>query len=331
VEKIKNSKVLVIGANYGLLFAALLLERGFGVDIFTTKHEADTLNKEGFEISSSTHQKKFNVSSNWRAINHIDDFSYSFIVLAVQEPNLSIPEISNTIRYLIKKNKIFLSIMNIPLYEFLSNISTFAKLKKPEEIYNSLDTTRHLSLNQIINSSPEPQISSESKFNIIRIRLGGAFRCSSLNMLDNKIIDKLLGIPQNSLPISIKTYSSPWVSLSKAPMLLTGNYRCIVEGKLCSISEAVNLNIIKSELIYNSTVNILKKLGARREHVVPFGRYVKSSIYLNAPSSVCRSIVMGNSKVERVDKLIKKLGVNNNIIYEEINEIVYDIDKYLLK
>jgi hypothetical protein len=130
-------------------------------------------------------------------------------------------------------------------------------------------------------------------------------------MLDHELKKKLLWIPKDSLPVYIKDYTSPWVSLSKAPMLLTGNYRCIKNKTLYSIFEAVKLNITKSELIYNQVTNILKKMGAGRQHIVPFHRYLKSTSNLNAPSSVCKSIIQGNLKVFSIFNFLRLASVNS--------------------
>jgi len=323
-------RVLIFGANYGLLFAGMLLERGFKVDIFATKKECETINRDGFKITSGDIKKNFNFLYDFRAIYKLDDRPYNFITIAVQEPTLSIPVISDSLKYLIKKKHIIFSIMNIPLYEFLISASNITRMKNPEEVYHSIDTTKNINPDQIINCSPEPQVFSDTKFNSINIRHSGAFRCSSMHMLDHELIKKLLWIPKDSLPVYIKDYTSPWVSLSKAPMLLTGNYRCIKNKTLYSISEAVKLNITKSELIYNQVTSILKKMGAGRQHIVPFNRYLKSTNNLNAPSSVCKSIIQGNSKVERVDKLYQIIGFINGIKHNEIDKIVQDIEDNIL-
>ena len=64
-------KVLVIGANYGLLLVGMLLERKFNVDVLANKNQVELLNNEGF---SQTYDEKwdFQPSSNWQAINDLN-------------------------------------------------------------------------------------------------------------------------------------------------------------------------------------------------------------------------------------------------------------------
>ena len=47
--------------------------------------------------------------------------------------------------------------------------------------------------------------------------------------------------------------------------------------------------IALSEKIYNQVSDIMKKLGAGREAIIPFKAYLKASRKLDAPSSVCRA------------------------------------------
>ena len=133
-------------------------------------------------------------------------------------------------------------------------------------------------------------------------------------------------VVNEGLPVRIKQYESPWVSISKLPMLVTGNYRCFNSNQLRSIHEAIQSDIILSEVIYNQVVDILKKLGASRETIIPFRAYLKASIKLDAPSSVCRAIDKGKANVERVDRLVQSLGKSINFKSPEIDSIVNNID-----
>ena len=58
-----NKKILVIGANYGLLLAGMLIERGFAVDVFGTNKEIEVLNQEGFVIDSN--ENSWNFQKPW--------------------------------------------------------------------------------------------------------------------------------------------------------------------------------------------------------------------------------------------------------------------------
>tara|TARA_Y100000768_G_scaffold344759_1_gene291240 strand:- start:650 stop:1651 length:1002 start_codon:yes stop_codon:yes gene_type:complete len=321
-----KKKILVIGANYGLLLAGMLIERGFTVDVFGTNKEIDVLNQEGFAFDSYENSWNFKPSNFLKFISHIEKYDYDLTILAVQEPTLANSKISNVIS-LISENKIpILSIMNIPLLNFLTNIIGIQNINNAEKIYSSIGCSDQFNSKLIINSNPEPQIFSKNKFNDLSIRLGGVFRCSSLNMLDKETVAALTKTITNGLPTRIKSYESPWVSLSKLPMLLVGNYRCLNNLKLQSIADTVYHDTSLSEKIYDQVVKIMKNLGAGREAIIPFKSYLKASINLDAPSSVCRAIVSGKHHVERADKLVQIMGHSIGFFSAEIDKIVQNID-----
>ena len=326
INQLKKKKILVIGANYGLLLAGALIERNFTVDVFGKSEEVDTLIKEGFSIKWGDKNFKFESSKNLKFIKNLIDDDYILAILAVQEPSLANPAIKDIISLISKKSIPILSVMNIPLLNFLKDIVGIKNIKKPELIYSGLNTSSLINSKLIINCSPEPQIFSISKFNELSIRLGGVFRCSSLGSIDEETISDLTKTISNGLPVKIKNYKSAWVSLSKLPMLIVGNYRCLDNFKLRSIQDAVNQNIQLSEKIYNQVIYLIKYLGAGRESIIPFKLYLKATNKLDAPSSVARSIVNGKINVERVDKLVQILCNSISFYSPEIEQIVLNIE-----
>lgn len=323
-------KVLVIGANYGLLLVGMLLERKFKVDVLANKNQVDLLNNEGFSLTYDEKIWDFQPSSDWQAINDLKHYNYDLVILAIQEPSLSDPKIGNIIKSLSKNSVTFFSIMNIPFYQFLTDVVGIKRIENSENIYSSLNFTNNIFSGRIINSNPEPQVFSEKTSNRLSIRLGGVFRCSSLDMLGSKNIENLLRPINSGLPAKIKTYNSPWVSISKLPMLITGNYRCLDKLKLRSIHQSIIYDTTLSEKIYNQVSNMMRKLGAGREAIIPFKAYLKASRKLDAPSSVCKAIVEKKQKIERVDKLVQSMGQTIGFQSKEIDDVVETIDKALL-
>ena len=331
MEQIIKKKILVIGANYGLLLAGMLIERGFAVNVFGTDKEVEILNKEGFSFESNNETWKFKPSNFLNFISNFKKDNYDLVILAVQEPTLVNAKISNIITFISEKSIPILSIMNIPFLNFLSDIMGVKKIVNPEKIYSSLTCSNQLNSELLINSNPEPQIFSKIKFNDLSIRLGGVFRCSSFDILDEETTSALTKAIENGLPAKIKTYKSPWVSLSKLPMLIVGNYRCLSNFKLQSIYMSVHQDVDLSEKIYNHVVEIMKNLGAGREAIIPFKSYLRASINLDAPSSVCRAIANGNYYVERVDKLVQTMGHSIGLYSSDIDKIVQNIDNSIKK
>lgn len=322
-----KKRALVIGANYGLLLAGMLIERNFDVEVFGTEKQVETLRQEGFSFNMNDSFWKYMPSNELKFINSFTENNYDLAILAVQEPTLSNQKIAEIISLISKDSIPILSIMNIPLLSFLKDVVGIHNINNPEIIYSSLKYSNLLNSKLIINCNPEPQIFSKDKFNHLNIRLGGVFRCSSLNMLSKDIILDLTKSIENGLPAKIKSYRSPWVSLSKLPMLMTGNYRCLSDFKLKSIFESVYQDTKQSEIIYNQVIEMMKKLGAGREAIIPFKFYLRASVKLDAPSSVCRSIVSGNQNVERVDKLVQSISKSIGYNSPEIDKIVNNIDE----
>ena len=75
----------------------------------------------------------------------------------------------------------------------------------------------------------------------------------------------------------------------------------------------------------------MRTLGAGREAIVPFKSYLKASISLDAPSSVCKAVYNGKYLVERVDKLIQNMGLSINSSSPEIDRIVENMDNSIKK
>lgn len=301
-------KVLVIGANYGLLVAGMFLQRNIEVDIFGTLEQKNILNEEGFSFSYRDKLWRFGQGRNFNAISSMPDTKYDLAVIATQEPSLGGENLGVVIRSLGESRVPFLSIMNIPLYQFLTHRLEIEPLNDLDRIYRGLANTNSISAETLVNSSPEPQVFSGAEFNQLSIRLGGVFRCSSLDPVKLELRRIMLESGVEGLPVSFREYTSPWVSLSKLPMLLAGNYRCIYKNELMSIGDAVHSDIDASREIYEAVVEVLRHHGASRAATVPFSAYLKASTALDAPSSVCRAIFNGRNQVERVDRLVLQLS-----------------------
>ena len=294
-------RVLIVGANYGLLLAGMMLERDIEVDIFGTDQQVKALNAEGFIINWRDKIWKFKPSKKWSAINKVKNRNYDLAILAVQEPSLANNFIRDVINYLLNKSVPIFSIMNIPFFQFLSERIGIKNIDNPDNIYSSYVFTKELNSELIINSNPEPQVFSSGRFNELSIRLGGVFRCSSLNFLNEEIVKKMIMVVDGGLPVKIKQYESPWVSISKLPMLITGNYRCFDNNyNLLSIYEAIQSDIVLSETIYNQVVYILKRLGAGRETIIPFRAYLNASKKLDALLQYVELLIAEKQKLKEL-------------------------------
>ena len=335
MQNIKKDRVLILGGNYGLLFAAYLNLRKIEFDIFVYEDEAFAINQFGFSVSSRD-QRSFEARSpeSWRAItNNVDIYSYSLVVFAMPEVAFSSSNVNALLRELLKSNTPILNLMNIPLPNFVVD-RLGVKISKAE-MGNSYESFSVLSLftsPSLVNCSPEPQIYKSGKPNVINLRLGGTFRCSNLHgIVTPSLREKLLAkIDKNiSLGISLIEYEDPWVSVSKWPMLITGNYRCLRQGKLIPIASAVTDDPNKSKDIYNEISSNMAILGAPRNALIPFHMYLKACSNLDAPSSVGRAIYSGSTSVERVDRLLFNIFSSQKLPVHLLSEVVDTVDRAL--
>ena len=80
------------------------------------------------------------------------------------------------------------------------------------------------------------------------------------------------------LPVKLKVHDSVFVPLAKWAMLMTGNYRCLMEIGVRTIKEAVHDDIEASQSLYDWVVDLCVLLGADCGDMVPFERTVTTAI-----------------------------------------------------
>jgi hypothetical protein len=112
-------------------------------------------------------------------------------------------------------------------------------------------------------------------------------------------------------------------------MLVTGNYRCILERGVRSISEAVHGDPAQSRAIYGWVLELLRRIGAAEEDLVPFEAYSRAASSLVLPSSAARAIEAGAAAIERVDRLVQTVACQKSMRSADLDEIVRVVDSRL--
>jgi microcompartment protein CcmL/EutN len=112
-------------------------------------------------------------------------------------------------------------------------------------------------------------------------------------------------------------------------MLLTGNYRCVLNGDTRSIRDAVHSDIAASEQIYNWVGELCIACGASPDDLVPFVKYANAAKGLLKPSSAARALLAGAKNIERVDKVVQKLAAVKGMQHDEVDAIVSRVDSWL--
>jgi hypothetical protein len=131
------------------------------------------------------------------------------------------------------------------------------------------------------------------------------------------------------VPVKLKVHDSLFVPLAKWPMLLAGNYRCILRDHMISIKEAIHGNEGKSREIYDWVRTLCIRLGAADADLVPFEKYAKAAEGLANASSAARALFGGALHIERVDCLVQRIARQQGLQSETLDEIVALVDEQL--
>jgi len=339
--------ILIFGASYGILVASKLMLAGYNVTCVCKKEEADLINEKGFFVEFEGYKnEKIIINSNnligkIKAVepHEINLDNLKLVVLAMQEAQYNDYQIYNNLVKVAKKKIPTISIMNIPPSIFLKNykLEDFLSFK---EAYKNYDLWNIFDINFITHGSADPQIFKPYKNfnNYISVRLASNFRITKFkDIKSNEFIEEISKKIKSSrynyqnknfrVPVYINLFNSFFVPISKWPMLITGNYRCLENNKLISIHDAVNNDVKLSEKIYNEVQEICKSLGASNNELINFENYLKATRKLNAPSSVARLAFSKVRNFERLDKLIKILCEKKNIHISVIDKIIKNFDK----
>jgi hypothetical protein len=133
------------------------------------------------------------------------------------------------------------------------------------------------------------------------------------------------------IPVKLKVHDSIFVPLAKWPMLIAGNYRCILRDEMIPIKDAVHGNIDRSRAVYDWVAKLCGVLGADSSDLVPFDKYAAAAEGLGKPSSAARALFGGAEFIERVDCLVRRIARQQGLESETLDEIVTLVDERLNK
>ena len=131
------------------------------------------------------------------------------------------------------------------------------------------------------------------------------------------------------LPVKLRVHESVFVPLAKWLMLLTGNYRCVLDSDIQSIHDAVHGDLDESRKIYQWVGDLCRELGAADGDLVPFEKYARAAENLVNPSSAARALAAGAKNIERVDRLVQSLAAARGRQLDEVDRIVARVDAWL--
>lgn len=339
-------KVLILGASYGSLLGTKLAMAGHDVTLLCRAATAALINEQGTEVrirlrGEETHRSVFSRDLPGRVDastpEAVDPAGYDLVCLAMQEPQYGDPALRHLLNRTAKASVPCMSIMNMPPLPYLKRLPGL-DCSKLEDAFTDARVWDRFDPALMTLCSPDPQAfrPPEEKANVLHVGLPTNFKVARF---DNPDHDRLLAelaadidavrIDGLEVPVKLRVHDSLYVPLAKWSMLATGNYRCITAGEPISIRDAVHGDIELSREIYAFVNAIVSRLGASPEDTVPFEKYAKAAENLLKPSSAARAVASGATTIERVDKLVQRIGLSLGMEHPALNATVDTVDRKL--
>src|SRR5438045_4349844 len=93
--------------------------------------------------------------------------------------------------------------------------------------------------------------------------------------------------------------------------------------------EAVHGEIETSSSVYNFVNDLVVKLGAKPDDLVPFEKYAAAAQSLARPASAARALQNGAPNIERADKLVQLIAKQKGLSHPAIDAQVALVDQRL--
>ncbi len=339
-------KILILGASYGSLLGTKLIAAGHDVTLVCRAETAALINSKGTEVriklrDEDTHRSFFSSDLDGKldalTPEDVKPGDYDLVCLAMQEPQYSHPTLKDLLSRVAKAKAPCMSIMNMPPLPYLKRIPSLEGTPL-EDAFTEASIWDDFDPKLMTLCSPDPQAfrPPEEGPNVLHVGLPTNFKVSKFHdaKLDAMLSELETGIQNfkvdgKDVPVKLRVFDSLFVPFAKWSMLATGNYRCITADGPRSIQDAVHGDLAKSKEIYNYVSDLVVRLGADIEDMVPFEKYANAAKSLLKPSSAARAVFSGAKNIERVDKLIQLAGKAVGMHHASIDETVATVDAKL--
>ncbi len=345
-------KILVFGASYGSLLGVKLALAGHSVTLVCRARNAALINEKGVVVRMPVKGREGLVEVRSRGLagevmattpEAANPADYDLIVLAMQEPQYRSPGVRELFEATAKSRVPCMSIMNMPPPPYLARIPGIDPALCSES-YTEAPIWSSFDPKLMTLCSPDPQAfrPSADEGNVLQVRLPTNFKTARFESEEHTALLRELaeGIEAArfehegemlDLPVKLKVHESVFVPLAKWAMLLTGNYRCMVDDGVRSIHDAVHGDIEDSRAVYDWVVDLCLSLGADREDMVPFEKYAAAAKSLQTPSSAARALAAGAPHIERVDRLVQSMAAQKGMRHPRVDETVARVDDWLVR
>jgi len=350
VDQAMTCRVLILGASYGSLFGTKLLMAGQRVSLVCTRSTAELINREGTVVRFPVKGRAslLDVSStklagtlSAGAPDEIDPAAFDLVVLGMQEAQYGSPGVRELMGRIAEARVPCLAIMNMPPLPYLKRIPGI-QTEALETCYADPGVWKGFDPQLVTLASPDPQAfrPPDQPKNVLQVGLPTNFKAARFSGDEpTEILRKLeaaidearfdAGDGAIELPVKLKVHDSVFVPLAKWPMLITGNYRCILSDRMIPIKEAVHGSLDKSREVYAWVSKLCTGLGAEEADLVPFEKYAKAAEGLGKPSSAARALFAGAAHIERVDCLVRRVAGQQGLTFDTLDEIVTLVDERL--
>jgi len=342
--------IMIMGASYGSLLASKILFGGHSVHLICLPAEADLINAEGFRVRMPVKGRKGPVEIDSRKLpgkvtaggaEGADPKKYDLIGLAMQEPQYRSAGVRELLDAVAKSRVPCMSIMNMPPLPYMKRIPGLdAETLKPA--YTDPTVWDNFDPGCLTLCSPDPQAirPPDEKVNVLQVTLPTNFKVAKfdsdkstgiLRQLEKDIDAVRFDAPEGKieLPVKLRVHDSLFVPLAKWAMLLAGNYRCVTPDGMRTAQEAVHSDIETSRSVYNFVNDLVVKLGANPNDLVPFEKYAAAAQSLTRPASAARALNNGMPNIERADKLVQLIAKQKGLSHPAIDAQVALVDARL--
>jgi hypothetical protein len=342
--------ILLLGASYGSLLASKLLFGGHNIHLVCLPAEADLINAEGFKVKLPVRGRAEPVLLESRKLPGkvtagpaagVDPKQYDLIGLCMQEPQYRSAGVRELLDAIGKSRVPCMSIMNMPPLPYMKRIPGLDHVAL-EPAYTDPRVWDSVDPKKITLNSPDPQAirPPDGKANELLVTLPTNFKCARfedekdtaiLRQLEKDVDQARFDTPEGKieLPVKLKVHDSIFVPMAKWAMLLAGNYRCITKDGMRTAQEAVHSDIETSRSVYNFVNDLVVKLGANPNDLVPFEKYAAAAQSLSRPASAARALNNGAPNIERADKLVQIVAKQKGLSHPVIDQIVALVDSRL--
>ena len=333
--------VLIFGASYGSLLGAKLALAGQNVTLVCLPDEVEAINRDGVIVRLPVKDRDELVEIDTRSAlgtlraadpRDVNPAHYDLVVLAMQEPQYGSPGVRELLEVTAKAGVACMAIMNMPPLPYFHRVPG-VDASALHHCYADASVWQYFDPANVTICSPDPQAfrPPDEPVNVLHVTLPTNFKASRFasHARTKMLRDIEAAVDDTRLPVKLKIHDSVYVPMAKWAMLITGNYRCVTKDGPRSIRDAVYSDREASRAVYEWVCDLCVKLGASRDDLVPFEKYAAAADILVKPSSAARALYAGAKNIERVDRLVQALAVQQGMQSDVVDEIVTLVDARL--